>query len=238
MSQKITSLVCLFLFFSSSLLPVSTQAFSVTEQLSKVGNFIETYPRTCTLATMVVVTVVLHNMAMKSLLNKGVIDISPAEENRVNATFADVAGAHEAKEDLQDIVNFLKEPEKYKRLGAKMNKGILLEGSPGNGKTLLAKAVAGEAGVPFFAANGAEFVEIFVGVGAARLRDLFAKARANAPCIIFIDEFDALGRARTDNPFSSGEHEQTLNQLLVEMDGFATQNHDVIIIGATNIHSK
>ncbi len=152
----------------------------------------------------------------------------------VKVKFADVAGAHEAKEDLQDFVNFLKEPTKYKRLGAHMNRGILLEGDPGNGKTLLAKAVAGEAGRPFFAISGSEFVEVFVGVGAARVRDLFAQARKHAPSIVFIDEIDTVGRARTNYMGGSSEHEQTLNQLLTEMDGFATKDSDVIIIGATN----
>ncbi len=152
----------------------------------------------------------------------------------VKVKFSDVAGAHEAKEDLQDFVNFLKEPEKFKRLGAKMNRGILLEGNPGNGKTLLAKAVAGEANRPFFAVSGSEFVEVFVGVGAGRVRDLFAQARKHAPSIVFIDEIDAIGRARSSHQYGSSEHEQTLNQLLTEMDGFASKDSDVIVIAATN----
>ncbi|MGE0010475.1 MAG: ATP-dependent zinc metalloprotease FtsH [Candidatus Babeliales bacterium] len=152
----------------------------------------------------------------------------------VKVKFADVAGAHEAKEELQDFVSFLKEPQKFKRLGAHMNRGILLEGEPGNGKTLLAKAVAGEAGRPFFAVSGSEFVEVFVGVGAARVRDLFAQARKHAPSIVFIDEIDTIGRARSHGPYGSQEQEQTLNQLLTEMDGFSTKDSDVIIIAATN----
>ena len=137
-------------------------------------------------------------------------------------TFADVAGVDEAKDELREVVDFLKDPEEYGRLGGRMPKGVLLVGPPGTGKTLLAKAVAGEAKVPFFSISGSEFVEMFVGVGAARVRDLFEQARAKAPAIIFIDELDALGRARGAAGFAGGhdEKEQTLNQLLVELDGF------------------
>ncbi len=149
-------------------------------------------------------------------------------------TFNDVAGIEEAKEELQEIVEFLKNPGKYQKLGGKIPKGVLLLGAPGTGKTLLAKAVAGEAQVPFFNISGSEFVEMFVGVGAARVRDLFSQAAANAPCIIFIDELDALGKARGINVMGGNdEREQTLNQLLVEMDGFES-NKGVIIMGATN----
>jgi cell division protease FtsH len=151
-------------------------------------------------------------------------------------TFKDVAGVTEAKQELQEVVDFLKNGQKYRNLGAKIPQGVLLVGPPGTGKTLLAKAVAGEAGVPFFSISGSEFVEVFVGVGAARVRDLFAKAKRQAPCIIFIDELDAIGKARSSNPQISGgndEREQTLNQLLVEMDGFGS-NSGVILIGATN----
>jgi cell division protease FtsH len=151
-------------------------------------------------------------------------------------TFDDVAGIDEAKDELMEVVAFLNNPERYRRLGGKIPKGVLIVGAPGTGKTLLAKAVAGEAGVPFFSISGSEFVEMFVGVGAARVRDLFAQAQEKAPCIIFIDELDALGRARGVAGIAGGgynEHEQTLNQLLVEMDGFDT-NKGVIILAATN----
>jgi cell division protease FtsH len=155
-------------------------------------------------------------------------------EKDVGVTFEDVAGIDEAKRELQEIVEYLKNPEKFIRLGAKIPKGVLLVGPPGTGKTLLARAVAGEAGVPFFSMSGSDFVEMFVGVGAARVRDLFAQAKANAPCIIFIDELDALGKARGINPLGShDEREQTLNQLLVEMDGFDSSS-GVIIMAATN----
>ena len=149
-------------------------------------------------------------------------------------TFADVAGIDEAKEELKEIVDFLKSPEKFQRLGGKIPKGVLLVGTPGTGKTLLAKAVAGEANVPFFSISGSDFVEMFVGVGAARVRDLFGQAQNYAPCIIFIDELDALGKARGVNPMGRhDEQEQTLNQLLAEMDGFEP-NAGVIIMAATN----
>jgi cell division protease FtsH len=149
-------------------------------------------------------------------------------------TFADVAGIDEAKEELQEVVEFLKNPGKFQKLGGRIPKGVLLLGAPGTGKTLLAKAVAGEAQVPFFSISGSEFVEMFVGVGAARVRDLFSQATANAPCIIFVDELDALGKARGMNVMGGNdEREQTLNQLLVEMDGFES-NKGVIIMGATN----
>jgi cell division protease FtsH len=153
----------------------------------------------------------------------------------IKENFNSVAGAAEAKEELQDVVDFLKNPEKYKRLGAKMTRGVLLIGEPGNGKTLLAKAVAGEANCPFFSISGSDFIEVFVGVGASRVRDLFAQARKNAPCIVFIDEIDAVGRHRGSG-LGGGhdEREQTLNQLLTEMDGFQTTDESVIVLAATN----
>lgn len=156
-------------------------------------------------------------------------------ENKVKITFDNVAGLDEAKEEIQEIVEFLKNPSKFTKLGGKIPKGALLVGPPGTGKTLLAKAVAGEAGVPFFTLSGSDFVEMFVGVGAARVRDLFKQAKEKAPCIIFIDEIDAIGRARgKNNSFGSNdERENTLNQLLTEMDGFGT-NSGVIILAATN----
>ncbi len=155
-------------------------------------------------------------------------------EKEKKVTFADVAGIDEAKEELKEVVEFLKTPGKFQRLGGKIPKGVLLVGTPGTGKTLLAKAVAGEANVPFFSISGSDFVEMFVGVGAARVRDLFAQAQNHAPCIIFIDELDALGKARGVNPLGRhDEQEQTLNQLLSEMDGF-DPNTGVIIMAATN----
>jgi cell division protease FtsH len=155
-------------------------------------------------------------------------------EKEKKITFSDVAGIDEAKEELKEVVEFLKTPGKFQRLGGKIPKGVLLVGMPGTGKTLLARAVAGEANVPFFSISGSDFVEMFVGVGAARVRDLFAQAQNHAPCIIFIDELDALGKARGVNPMGRhDEQEQTLNQLLAEMDGFAP-NTGVIIMAATN----
>ena len=155
-------------------------------------------------------------------------------EGSSKVTFLDVAGADEAKIELAEIIEFLKEPTKFQKLGGKIPRGVLLLGPPGTGKTLLARAVAGEAGVPFFSISGADFVEMFVGVGASRVRDLFEQGKKSAPCIIFIDEIDAVGRHRGAG-LGGGhdEREQTLNQLLVEMDGFE-QNSGVIIIAATN----
>jgi cell division protease FtsH len=171
-----------------------------------------------------------NNQAMS--FGKSGARLNDASKDKV--TFADVAGAAEAKQDLYEIVDFLKHPKKYLALGAKIPKGVLLFGSPGTGKTLMARAVAGEAGVPFFSISGSEFVEMFVGVGASRVRDLFAKAKKNAPCIIFIDEIDAVGRQRgTGMGGSHDEREQTLNQILVEMDGFETETN-VIVMAATN----
>jgi cell division protease FtsH len=155
-------------------------------------------------------------------------------DDEVKVRFPDVAGVEEAKDELKEIVEFLQNPKKYTNLGGRIPKGVLLVGPPGTGKTLLARAVAGEAHVPFFSMSGSEFVEMFVGVGAARIRDLFQQAEAKAPCIVFIDELDALGKARTQSPFGSHEErEQTLNQLLAEMDGFDSRK-GVIIMGATN----
>ena len=154
--------------------------------------------------------------------------------DKPTVTFDDVAGAEEAKQELQEVVEFLKEPQKFAALGARIPKGVLLVGPPGTGKTLMAKAVSGEAGVPFFSISGSEFVEMFVGVGASRVRDLFEQAKRNSPCIVFIDEIDAVGRYRgTGLGGSHDEREQTLNQILVEMDGFGTDTN-VILVAATN----
>ncbi|MEG4497370.1 ATP-dependent zinc metalloprotease FtsH4 [Microcoleus sp. F10-C6] len=158
------------------------------------------------------------------------------EGESAKITFADVAGVEEAKTELVEVVEFLKSPDRFTAIGARIPKGVLLVGPPGTGKTLLAKAVAGEAGVPFFSISGSEFVELFVGVGSARVRDLFEQAKKQAPCIIFIDELDAIGKSRSSNAAFGGndEREQTLNQLLTEMDGFAAGNTTVIVLAATN----
>ena len=167
-------------------------------------------------------------------LNFGKAKFKNSADEKKKTTFDDVAGADEEKEELEEIVEFLKSPEKYNTLGARIPKGVLLVGPPGTGKTLLAKAVAGEAGVPFFSISGSDFVEMFVGVGASRVRDLFETAKKNSPCIVFIDEIDAVGRQRgTGLGGGHDEREQTLNQLLVEMDGFGA-NEGVIMIAATN----
>ncbi|MBM2802382.1 MAG: ftsH [Deltaproteobacteria bacterium] len=180
----------------------------------------------------------MRRFAEKQGLGGGFMSIGKSKakiylEKEVKVTFADVAGVDEAKTELQEVVEFLKTPEKFSRLGGRIPKGILLVGPPGTGKTLLAKAVAGESGVPFFSISGSEFVEMFVGVGAARVRDLFEQAKQKAPCIIFIDELDALGKARGVMTSGHDEREQTLNQLLVEMDGFDTRV-GVILMAATN----
>jgi cell division protease FtsH len=154
-------------------------------------------------------------------------------ESQTKVTFDDVAGVDHAKDDLQEVVEFLQDPHKFERLGGKIPKGVLLVGPPGTGKTLLARAVAGEAGVPFFSISGSDFVEMFVGVGASRVRDMFEQAKKNAPCIIFIDEIDAVGRSRANGISGNDERDQTLNAMLVEMDGFET-NEGIIIVAATN----
>lgn len=196
---------------------------------------------------MIVIFVALYMFIMRrisgggaggagQIFNIGKSKATLFEKNaKVDITFADVAGLDEAKEEIMEIVDFLKNPKKYTSLGGKIPKGVLLVGPPGTGKTLLAKAVAGEAGVPFFSISGSDFVEMFVGVGASRVRDLFKQAREKAPCIVFIDEIDAIGRARGKNSIQGGndERENTLNQLLVEMDGFSTDK-GVILMAATN----
>ncbi len=182
----------------------------------------------------------IRRMAEKQGFGGGLMSVGKSKakiyvEKDTQVTFADVAGVDEAKAELEEIVAFLKEPDSYGRLGAHVPKGVLLVGPPGTGKTLLARAVAGEAGVPFYSISGSEFVEMFVGVGAARVRDLFEQARRSAPCIIFIDELDALGRARGAGPMMGGhdEKEQTLNQLLSELDGFDPQQ-GIVLLSATN----
>jgi cell division protease FtsH len=184
---------------------------------------------------------VLRRLADRQGMGGGLMAIGKSKakvyvESDTKVTFEDVAGVDEAKVELQETVAFLKDPKTYGRLGAHIPKGILLVGPPGTGKTLIARAVAGEAGVPFFSISGSEFVEMFVGVGAARVRDLFSQAREKAPCIIFIDELDALGRARGAFPGMGGhdEKEQTLNQLLVELDGFDPSQEGMVLLAATN----
>ncbi len=181
---------------------------------------------------------IMNAQAMGGGANAKMMDFGKSRAVRASSkdrvTFADVAGLKEEKEDLQEIVDFLKDPGKYTKLGARIPKGVLLEGPPGTGKTLLAKAVAGEAGVPFFSISGSDFVEMFVGVGASRVRDMFEEAKKNAPCIVFIDEIDAVARRRgTGLGGGHDEREQTLNQLLVEMDGFGV-NEGIIVMAATN----
>ena len=157
-------------------------------------------------------------------------------EDKEKVNFDDIAGNDNAKQDLQEVVDFLKNPKKYRELGAKIPRGVLLVGHPGTGKTMLARAVAGEAGVPFFSISGSEFVEMFVGVGASRVRDLFTKAKKNAPCIIFIDEIDAVGRKRGSGMGGGhDEREQTLNQILVEMDGFDGDTNVIVQIGRAHV---
>ena len=184
---------------------------------------------------------VIRRFADRQGLGGGLMSVGKSKakvyvESDTKVSFADVAGVDEAKAELEETVSFLKDPETYGRLGAHVPKGILLVGPPGTGKTLLARAVAGEAGVAFYSISGSEFVEMFVGVGAARVRDLFEQARKQAPCIIFIDELDALGRARGAFPGMGGhdEKEQTLNQLLVELDGFDPGKEGMVLLAATN----
>lgn len=170
---------------------------------------------------------------MGSIFNVGSSRAKVVEEGKIKTRFTDVAGVDEAKDELVEVVDFLKQPKKYTDIGGKIPKGVLLVGDPGTGKTLLARAVAGEAGVPFFSISGSDFVEMFVGVGASRVRDLFRQARDKAPCIIFIDEIDALAKSRANGFSSNDEREQTLNQLLVEMDGF-DNDKGLIVLAATN----
>merc|ERR1719399_771575 len=169
------------------------------------------------------------------MMNVGKSKAKKITPEMVNVTFKDVAGCDEAKKEIMEFVEFLKDASKFTKLGAKIPKGALLCGPPGTGKTLLAKAVAGEASVPFYSISGSDFIEMFVGVGPSRVRDLFKEARQNSPCIVFIDEIDAVGRQRGRGGFAGGndERENTLNQLLVEMDGF-TESSNVVVLAGTN----
>ena len=183
------------------------------------------------LPTIVIVALFIMIFKMQGLGEKG--KVYGGEENKTDVTFDDVAGLEEEKSEMVEIVDFLKEPQKFQEMGAKIPKGILLYGKPGTGKTLIAKAIAGEAGVPFISMSGSEFIEMFAGLGASRVRKLFEKAKKIAPCIVFIDEIDAIGSRRTSSSGAESENNQTLNQLLVEMDGFET-NQTIIVLAATN----
>ena len=183
------------------------------------------------LPTIMIVALFLLILQMQGLGEKG--KVYGGEENKTNVTFDDVAGLEEEKNEMIEIVDFLKNPKKYQEMGAKIPKGILLYGKPGTGKTLIAKAIAGEAGVPFISMSGSEFIEMFAGLGASRVRKLFEKAKKIAPCIVFIDEIDAIGSRRTSSSGAESENNQTLNQLLVEMDGFES-NQTIIVLAATN----
>ncbi len=183
------------------------------------------------LPTLLMLAVVILIIEMQGLGDKG--KIYDGGENKSKVRFNDIAGLEEEKKELEEVVNFLKEPKRFYNMGAKIPKGILLYGKPGTGKTLIAKAIAGEAGVPFISMSGSEFIEMFAGLGASRVRKLFEKARKLAPCIVFIDEIDAIGSRRTANSGAESENNQTLNQLLVEMDGFE-ENETIIVLAATN----
>ena len=183
------------------------------------------------LPTIMIVILFVVLFKMQGLGDKG--KVYDAESEKTGITFKDVAGLDEEKSELIEIVNFLKEPKKFQEMGAKIPRGILLYGKPGTGKTLIAKAIAGEAGVPFISMSGSEFIEMFAGLGASRVRKLFEKAKKVSPCIVFIDEIDAVGARRTGGSGAESENNQTLNQLLVEMDGFET-NETVIVLAATN----
>ncbi|MDY4970752.1 MAG: ATP-dependent zinc metalloprotease FtsH, partial [Lachnospiraceae bacterium] len=195
-------------------------------------------PILCGIVLIGMMFIMMNNQAMQGGSNNKMMNFGKSrarrDDGKKRVTFRDVAGLHEEKEELEELVDFLKAPQKYISLGARIPKGVLLVGPPGTGKTLLAKAVAGEAGVPFFSISGSDFVEMFVGVGASRVRDLFQDAKNNAPCIVFIDEIDAVARRRGAGMGGGhDEREQTLNQLLVEMDGFGV-NEGIIVLAATN----
>ena len=223
----------------------STQAFiELVQEQVKEGNNIELIQNPTSvilkisetllsfMPTIIIVILFVMIMKMQGLGDKGKVYDATNSEN-THTTFADVAGLDEEKTELIEIVDFLKEPKKFQDMGAKIPKGILLYGKPGTGKTLIAKAIAGEAGVPFISMSGSEFIEMFAGLGASRVRKLFEKAKRISPCIVFIDEIDAIGARRTGGSGAESENNQTLNQLLVEMDGFGT-NETVIVLAATN----
>ena len=222
----------------------STQAFiELVQEKVQAGNVIDLKQNPTSLfvrisgaflnllPTIMIVILFVILFKMQGLGDKG--KVYDAESEKTGITFKDVAGLDEEKSELIEIVNFLKEPKKFQEMGAKIPRGILLYGKPGTGKTLIAKAIAGEAGVPFISMSGSEFIEMFAGLGASRVRKLFEKAKKVSPCIVFIDEIDAVGARRTGGSGAESENNQTLNQLLVEMDGFET-NETVIVLAATN----
>jgi cell division protease FtsH len=222
--------------FQTNLKKADADAEYEVKPIDHSFDFLSSLPQFLLVGVLVVVmiTMMRQNGGGGKMSDFGKSRAKLAKETGVKITFRDVAGLDEEKESLQEVVDFLKEPKKYINVGARIPKGVLLVGPPGTGKTLIAKAVAGEAGVPFFSISGSDFVEMFVGVGASRVRDLFEEAKKNAPCIIFIDEIDAVGRRRGSG-LGGGhdEREQTLNQLLVEMDGFGI-NQGIIVLAATN----
>lgn len=233
-------------FYATDVSSIETAAIEsgvtvVTDKVVDRSWFVTTvFPYLCIIAIVAIMLIIFIRSASgggssnQKLMNFGKSRAIKKDADEVGTTFKDVAGLHEEKEELAEIVDFLKDPGKYTKLGARIPKGILMEGPPGTGKTLLARAIAGEAQVPFFTISGSDFVEMFVGVGASRVRDLFADAKANAPCIVFIDEIDAVARKRgTGMGGGHDEREQTLNQMLVEMDGFGP-NEGIIVMAATN----
>ena len=218
---------------------MNTKGVTYSREVKRSGVFLQILLNCLPLIILVVIYIVMFKKmggglgGMGSVFGVGGGKTKAVSEGKVKTRFDDVAGEDEAKEELVEVVDFLKQPKKYTDIGGKIPKGVLLVGPPGTGKTLLARAVAGEAGVPFFRISGSDFVEMFVGVGATRVRDLFRTAREKAPCIIFIDELDAIGKSRVNNLGGNDEREQTLNQLLVEMDGFDNEK-GLIILAATN----
>ena len=203
------------------------------ELIQKSPSFLSTIPSYIfsLLPTIVMVALFIMIFKMQGLGDKG--EVYNETERKTKVKFDDVAGLDEEKEEMVELVQFLKEPKKFIEMGAKIPKGVLLYGKPGTGKTLIAKAIAGEAGVPFISMSGSEFIEMFAGLGASRVRKLFEKARKMAPCIVFIDEIDAIGSRRTSGSGAESENNQTLNQLLVEMDGFSSEE-TIIVLAATN----